>query len=84
MVGEPSRTTTTEDPVKMGEVEMAGRRYGDGGGGCLEPGRDGGIELQEGRFWDVGLCTCVGGSGGVGVDGTDGLDIGGGVEGGMR
>ena len=26
MVGEPSRTTTTEDPVKMGEVEMAGSR----------------------------------------------------------
>ena len=51
----------------------------------MEPGRDGDVEVNEGRYWDVGLCTGVGGSGGVGgsvgVDGTDGVGSGGGVGG---
>ena len=47
----------------------------------MEPGRDGNVELHEGKYLDAGLCT-VGGSGGVGVsvvDGTDGKGSGGGV-----
>ena len=52
----------------------------------MEPGRDRDVELYEGRYWDVSLCTGVGGSGGVGssvgVDGTDGVGNGGGVSGG--
>ena len=39
----------------------------------MEPGRDGDVEVNEGRYWDVGLCT--------GVDGTDGVGSGGGVGG---
>ena len=31
----------------------------------MEPGQDVGVELHEGRYWDVGCCTGVGGSGGV-------------------
>ena len=55
------------------------QRYGDGGGGCMEPRSDGDVELQEVGYWNVGLCTDVGGScgvaGGVGVDGTDGVGM---------
>ena len=47
----------------------------------MKPERDGDAELHEGGYWDVGLCTDVGGSGGVGssvrVDGTDGAGSGG-------
>ena len=61
-------------------------RYVDGYRGCMDPGQDGDIELHEGRYWDVALCTGVGGSGAiggsVGVDGTDGVGSGGGVGGG--
>ena len=48
----------------------------------MEPGQDGNVELHEGKHLDAGLCTDVGGSGGVGVsvvDGTDGKGSGGGV-----
>ena len=31
----------------------------------MEPGWDGDVELHEGGNWDVGLCTGVGGSGGI-------------------
>ena len=45
----------------------------------MEPGQDGDVELHEGRYWDVGLCTSVGGSGGVGSsideDGTDNVGM---------
>ena len=45
----------------------------------MEPGWDGDVELHESRYWDVGLCTSVGGSGGVGSsigeDGTDGVGM---------
>ena len=47
----------------------------------MKPERDGDVELHEGGYWDVGLCTDAGGSGGVGssvgVDGTDGVGSGG-------
>ena len=33
----------------------------------MEPGQDVGVELYEGRYWDAGWCTGVGGSGGVGL-----------------
>ena len=56
--------------------------YSDGGGGCIEPGRDGDVKLHEGECWDVGLCTGVGGSGGVGSSvGVDGTDSKGSAEG---
>ena len=51
----------------------------------MEPGRDGDIELYMGGYWDVNLCTGVGGGGSggvggsVGVDDTDGLSSGVGV-----
>ena len=35
--------------------------YGNTGGGCADPGRDGDVELHKGGYWDVGLCTGVGG-----------------------
>ena len=44
-------------------------------------GHDGDVELHEGRYWDVSLCTSVDVSGiaggSVGVDGTDGVGNGG-------
>ena len=58
-------------------------RYGDKGGGSMESELDGHVELLEGEYWDIGLCTGVSGSGGaggtVGVDGTDGEGSFGGV-----
>ena len=30
-----------------------------GGGACVEPGQAGDVELYEGEYWDVGLCTGV-------------------------
>ena len=33
---------------------------------CMEPGRDGDVELREGRYWDVGSCIGISGSGGAG------------------
>ena len=52
----------------------------------MELGQDEDFELHESRYWDVGLCTDVRGSGGVGgsvcVDGTDGVGSGGSVGGG--
>ena len=60
--------------------------YGDGGRGCMEPGQEMDVELHEGRYWNVGLCTGIGGSGGVGstvgVIVTDGVGSGGSVGGG--
>ena len=51
----------------------------------MEPVWDGDVELHEGRYWNVSLCTVVGGSGGVAgsvvVDGTDGASSGGAVGG---
>ena len=45
----------------------------------MEPGQDGDVELHEGKCWDVGLCTSVGGNGSVGSstgeDGTDGVGV---------
>ena len=50
----------------------------------MEPGQDGDVELHEARYWDIGLCTGVGGSGGVGssvyVDGTGSVGSGGGCS----
>ena len=48
------------------------------------PGRDREVEKHEGQYWNVGLCTCVDGSDGIGgnsvaVDGTDSVGGGGGV-----
>ena len=37
-----------------------------GRGECMEPGKEGDVEMHEGGYWNVGLCTGVGGSGGVG------------------
>ena len=52
----------------------------------MELGQDEDFELHERRYWDVGLCTDVRGSSGVGgsvgVDGTDGVGSGGSVGGG--
>ena len=52
----------------------------------MEHGQKMDLELHEGRYWDVGLCTGVGGSGGVGstvgMNGTDGMGNGGSVGGG--
>ena len=85
MAGERSRVPTTGDPVKCEERwgKVRCQKYGDGGGGCMEPGQDGDVELHECGYLDVGLCTSVGGSGcvggSVGVDGTDSVGSGGGV-----
>ena len=61
--------------------------YGNRGKGCADPGRDGDVELHKGGYWDVGLCTGVGGSGGaggsVGVGGADGVGSGSGGGGGV-
>ena len=47
----------------------------------MEPGQDGDVEWHEGRYWDVDLCTGVGGSGGVG--GNVGVDVTDGSSGGV-
>ena len=47
----------------------------------MDPGQDGDAELDETGYWDVSLCTGVGGGGGVGggvgssvdIDDTDGV-----------
>ena len=48
-------------------------------GYCMEPGKDGHVELLEGGYWDFGFCTGVGGSGGVGAsvrsDGAEGVVV---------
>ena len=72
---------------KMGEGEIEGDKDMLMEVECVWTlGRMGDIELHEGRYWDVGLCTGVGGSGAiggsVGVDGTDSVGSGGGVGGG--
>ena len=55
-------------------------KYCNGGGGCMESGRDGDVDLHECGYGDVSLYADVGGS--VGVDcaasvGSDGGDGGG-------
>ena len=43
----------------------------------MDPGQDGDAELDETGYWDVSLCTGVGGGGDVGssvdIDDTDGV-----------
>ena len=52
----------------------------------MEPGRDGDVELREGRHMNIGLCSGVSDGSGVGssvgVDGTDSVCIGGSLVGG--
>ena len=61
----------------MGEGTMEDDGYGNRGRGCADPGQNGDVELHKGGYWDVSLCTGVGGScgvgGSVGVGGTDGV-----------
>ena len=71
-----------------GGCNGGGQGYGNEGGGCADPGWDGDVELHKGGYWDVGLCTGVGGSdgvgGSVGVGGTDGVGSGSGGSGGSN
>ena len=83
--GDPFWLVLCRDPVKCGE------RWGSlgwGGGsrgmvmeveGAWNLGLDGDVELHEGGYWDVSLCTGAAGSGGngssVGVDGTDSVEV---------
>ena len=50
----------------------------------MRPGQDGDVQLHEGGYWDVSLCTGVGGNGGIrgsfGVDDTEGVGSGGSVS----
>ena len=87
MVGEPPRKILLEileilqGAGKDGGGCDGGRQgYGNRARGCVDPGRDGDVELHMGGYWDAGLCTGVCGSGGVGssvgVGGTDGVGSG--------
>ena len=67
---------------KMGEGEMQDDRGIVMEEGAWNLGRMGNVELHEGGYWDVGLCTGVDHSGGVGMDGADNVGSGGGVGGG--
>ena len=46
---------------------------GDRCRGCVDPGRDGDVELRKGGYWFVSLCAGVG-SGGGGVGGSAGVE----------
>ena len=69
-------------------MEKDGGAWDGGGGsrgmvmeveGAWNLGLDGDVELHEGGYWDVSLCTGAAGSGGngssVGVDGTDSVEV---------
>ena len=67
MVGEPARVSTAGDPAECRERSLRVRWRVTGWlwrWRVCGVGWDG--ELREGRYWDVGLCTGVGVSGGVG------------------
>ena len=60
MVGEPPESQLLEilqgAGKDGGECDGGSQGYGNRGGGCADPGRNGDVELHEGGYWDVGLC----------------------------
>ena len=85
MAGEPTRVTTAGDSAKCrerwGRIIWRMKGQCNGGGRCVESGRDEDVELHDGGYCDVGLYTGVGGRGGVGdsvgMDGTERVGRGG-------
>ena len=81
MVGEPPRAPTAGYPAGCGKdgagCDGGWQEDGNRCRGCVDPERDGDVELHKGGYWGVSLCAGVGSSGGIGgsagVGGTDGV-----------